>query len=133
VKEARLTARERAFVLHFTGDAKGNGTQAARLAGYAGSPGVLGVQSARLLRKARVRATILSITDAKEKRGIATAEELDRILTSIARNPFHEPLERTAAAKELNKVKGRHSLTLLHKGRLTLVEAMGLSHEIEDP
>ncbi len=53
-----LSFREARFVQSYTGEARGNGRQAARLAGYQGSAEVLDVQAARLLRRPRVRQAI---------------------------------------------------------------------------
>lgn len=127
----QLNSRERAFVLKYLGEANGVGTVAAQLAGYTGGPAVLKVTASRLLTRANVRAAMKSIQDAREKQAIAKADERDLMLSSIARNGFYDPLERIAAIKELNKVEGRHSLTLKLKGKLTLVEAMGISRDLE--
>lgn len=127
----KLNSRERAFVLKYLGEANGVGSVAAGLAGYTGSPNVLKATASRLLTRVNVRAAMKTIQDAREKAAIAKADERDLMLSSIARNGFYDPLERIAAIKELNKVEGRHSLTLKLKGKLTLVEAMGISRDLE--
>lgn len=53
-----LSERERRFVEAYMGEAAGNGTAAAKRAGYKGSPNVLKVQANRLLTKANVQEAI---------------------------------------------------------------------------
>lgn len=67
------------------GDAAGNGTEAARLAGYKGSPSVLKVQASRLLTRANVKIAI-------EKRreddpAIASRSELHQFWRAARLNP----------------------------------------------
>jgi phage terminase small subunit len=62
-----LNLRQTLFVEAYLGDARGNGVQAARMAGYSGTPNVLHVTAARLLRNAtvlaRIRERVAAITD----------------------------------------------------------------------
>lgn len=59
------------------GNAKGNGTEACRLAGYKGSDGVLGVIANRLLKKAKI---LSKIAQAKEKAGLTDDRLLEKHL-----------------------------------------------------
>lgn len=52
-----LTFKQRLFVEHYLGDAKGNGTKAAQMAGY-GAPNVAAVAASRLLRNAKIAALV---------------------------------------------------------------------------
>lgn len=83
-----LTERERRFVEAYMGQAVGNGTEASRLAGYAGTQKVLQVQASRLLSKAIVKAEIA-------KRQLVRAREADidaaRVLREMARIGLSDP------------------------------------------
>src|SRR5687767_13370369 len=84
-----LTGKELLFALAYTGEAKFNGTKAARLAGYAGDDNVLAMTASRLLRKDKVSGFIEArLTAAK-----MTADEVLMELGDIARAPWKEFLE----------------------------------------
>jgi phage terminase small subunit len=87
-----LSERERRFIEAYMGPAAGNGTEAARLAGYTGTPKVLAVQATRLLSKAKVQAEIAARQQARcEKADIDVArvvKELARIGLSDVRKLF---------------------------------------------
>lgn len=68
-----LTYRQRMFVGYYAGEAKGNGTEAARLAGY-GSPRV---EASRLLTNANIQAAIAART-------AAVAMPQDEVLARIS-------------------------------------------------
>jgi len=121
--EASLTERERRFIDAFLGTCSGNGTRAARAAGY-GAAGAR-VRACRLLTKANVGAAIAARVDRREHAAIADADERDRLLTAIARDPRGQVRDRIRAIQELNRCSGRHSIHLHHRGRLTLEEALG--------
>jgi phage terminase small subunit len=53
-----LTGKQQAFIDFYFGEAKFNGTEAARLAGYSGNDSSLAVTASQLLRNAKVAATI---------------------------------------------------------------------------
>jgi phage terminase small subunit len=102
-----LTERELRFVDAFMGDAAGNGTEAARLAGYKGTqPRVLGVQAARLLKKASIQAEIAKRRAALEADGVTTALQRRQILTSIENDSTAHPLARIKAIDVHNKMDG---------------------------
>lgn len=81
-----LSERERRFVDAYMGAAAGNGTEAARLAGYAGKAETLKVQASRLLTKANVQAAIAERRAALESQAIADQRELHTFWTSTMRN-----------------------------------------------
>lgn len=126
-KPKTLTLKERRFVDAYLGSAAGNGTAAARTAGYKGSPKVLGVQSARMLGKASVKAAVAARVQKAEAKGIASAEERDLRLSEILRMTDAELGHVIAAVRELNKCTGRHSITHNVQGKLTLEQALGES------
>jgi phage terminase small subunit len=55
-KKGKLNRRQRAFIVHYTGDAKWNGAEAARLAGY--SERAARITASRLLTNANIQAEI---------------------------------------------------------------------------
>lgn len=124
-----LTLQVRRFIDAYVGSARGNGTEAARQAGYKGSKKVLGIQAVRLLGKASVRAAIEAREERRAAKGIATADERDEVLSDILRDQRADGLTRISAIKELNKVTARHSMTHLHKGKLTLEQALEASRQ----
>jgi phage terminase small subunit len=131
-KGSKLTVKERNFIVAYTGEAKGNGTLAAKLAGYGGSNAILASLANENLRKPKIAAVVKTILDLKAQKGIAAAEERDAVLSALLRNPFLEPLARITAIKELNKCEGRHVMKLKVEGKLTLREALGISRELEE-
>ena len=79
----QLSERERAFCEHYVGDAAGNGTKAARLAGYAGDATTLSVAAYRLLRKDRVRKVLSAFQELDER--VAGRVERLQFLTRVVR------------------------------------------------
>lgn len=127
----RLDPRAQRFVDAYLGSANGNGTAAAKAAGYAGNANVLHVQANRLLQKATVRKVI----DAREARrtgkAILAADERDLMLSDIARLTWSSTDKNTAirAIAELNKCTGRHSIKHVLDGKLTLEQALDASRK----
>ncbi len=115
-----LTLKERRFVDGYLGSCAGNGKRAAIAAGYAGGHAAE-VTASRLLRKAEVKAAVAARTKVDRRQSIASADERDRILTAIARNPALGPYAQALAIKELNKCSGRHSI----KHVLDVTEKLG--------
>lgn len=99
-----LTEKERRFVDAYLGEARGNGTEAARLAGY--STKNLRHQASRLLTKANIAEAVAERQAAERDESIATARELDAAMTSIVRTGKN--FDRIKATSELNRVMGRH-------------------------
>lgn len=75
-----LTEKRRRFVLAYVGEAAGNATEAARIAGYA-KPHPEGAQ---LLQKPTVQAALLALTKPDEDEAIASSERLHKQLSDIA-------------------------------------------------
>lgn len=101
-----LTEKRRRFVLAYVGEAAGNATEAARIAGY-GTPHPEG---ARLLQNATVAAAIRALTKPDEDEAIASSERLHKQLSDIALGKVEE-VERkasdmVAAAKLLLTARG---------------------------
>lgn len=102
----KLTEKERRFVDAYLGECRGNGTQAARVAGYSAKNGRH--QASYLLTKPNIKAAIEEAQAERTDEAIATAHELDAKLTEIVRFPAMHPDVVIRATKELNAVKGRH-------------------------
>jgi phage terminase small subunit len=85
VTDKPLTEKQRAFVAAYVGEAKGNGTHAARLAGYEGDDKTLAVTASRLLGNAKVAAALDVFRMATAKASIMDAQEAAETLTTIAR------------------------------------------------
>lgn len=113
-----LTLRQRRFIDAFVGSAHGNGTEAARIAGYNQTKNALGVTACRLLRKASVASVIQARATRATQASILTAEERDTRLSEIAL--AHDDAIAVAAIRELNKCSGRHSIKHVVDGKLTL-------------
>src|SRR4051794_29639265 len=102
-EEAKLNERQRRFIDFYVGEARGNATRAATMAGY--SPRGAFLQGHRMLRKAHIRAAIEQLTSDALSPAEVLAEYAD-----IARNASMAPL--------LKVGDGRPSLDLLdERGR----------------
>lgn len=121
-KRKSLTDKERRFVDAYLGSANGNGTAAAKAAGYKGNAKVLGVQSARMLGKASIRLAIGARQARRETKAILTADERDARLSEIALQA--DTTVAVAAIRELNKCGGRHSIRHVVDGKLTLEQIL---------
>lgn len=115
----RLTPKRRKFVLAFVGEARGNGTEAARIAGYKKPK----QEASFILTNPDVSAAIGTLTAPTEARQIATMEECLEMLTSIIRGEVGEvctdlagsptgevipakPSDRTKAIQQLSRMCG---------------------------
>lgn len=88
---AQLTEKQARFLRAFVGEAKGNATQAARLAGYRGSDATLRATASRLLRRSGIAAALEEHRRDLEAKGILTRDEILARLASIARGEVEEP------------------------------------------
>lgn len=80
-----LTEMQRAFVFAYAGPAKGNGTQAARIAGATGDDATVAVTASKWLKMAKVQAFLRSITEDDEDDALADSVETRRFLTGVMR------------------------------------------------
>lgn len=74
-----LTLKQRLFVQYYCGKARGNGTEAARLAGYAGSDETLGVVGFENIRNPRIKEAINEWFDAQSMHSGEITSELSDI------------------------------------------------------
>lgn len=112
--------QQRRFVEAFMGPARGNATKAAILAGY--SPKTARQQASMLLTRLNIQRAIVGRQRRREEKAIADEHERDAVLTEIIRRGSEAG--RIRAAAEINKCTGRHSITHVMKGRLTLEQAL---------
>ena len=84
---ATLTLKQKLFVEAYIGPARGNGKEAARRAGYAGSDATLAQVAAENLR----RPQILALINSRVEEVAMTADEILAELASIAKLPCPGP------------------------------------------
>lgn len=98
--ERKLTGLQAAFVDAYTGPARGNATEAARIAGYSGNDVVLGQIGSKNMHKPHIAQAIAAKT---ESRGI----ESDGILDAIHRIAMDDA-ERTSDRLKALELLGKH-------------------------
>ena len=127
---SELTEKQRRFVEAYCGEAKGNATEAASLAGYKGNDVTLASTGYENLRKPQIAHAIDALNDEIRSDAIATAEEVQAFLTGTMRGtecrapiitmagPIFDkdtgamldapadPKDRVKAAAELAKMRG---------------------------
>lgn len=113
-----LPPMQRALVLAYIGEAQGNATVAARIAGYK-TPHVDG---ARVLAIARVKAVMEALRASSEDAKIATAQELRQFWTAVQRGeiPKNEPAsmrDRIKASELLGKSQAMFLDRVEHSGQ----------------
>ena len=86
----KLTPKQRAFVDAYTGEARGNATEAARMAGYRGNDTTLGSVGAENLTKPAIRNAISAATAETRQRAVMTRAERQEFLTeAVAGNDLY--------------------------------------------
>ena len=105
-----LTLKEQLFRNYYLSEARGNGTLAARLAGYEGDDNSLGVMAYHLLRKPKIQN---SIQQALETVKMGATEVLERLSTQ-ARGTFADVLDDNGRF-DLQVAKERGTIGLLRK------------------
>ena len=78
-----LTGKQRLFVEAYLGPARGNATEAARLAGYKGTDTVLGAMGAENLKKPKIKAAIEGALVKAARAGTIPSKE--RVLEELGR------------------------------------------------
>ena len=109
-----LTEKQRKFVEAYLGEANGNGTKAAEIAGYSGDTKTLGIRAVKNLRVLNIRKAIDERT--KDDGSIATREERQAFLTKVMRTEHGKMPERLKATELLCKMHGdfieRHKIDM---------------------
>lgn len=113
-----LTEKQRRFVEAYTGEANGNGAEAARLAGYAGDSNTLKSVAAENLTKPDIAAAIQAALEPIRKAAILTRERRQELLSKFAEGtdptamddgpdaPFVPVKDRIKAIEVLGKMQG---------------------------
>jgi phage terminase small subunit len=95
----KLTIKQRKFVEAYSG----NGTEAARIAGYTGDDNTLGVTAHELLRNPKIAQLIKEREDKAVRKLIATREERQIFWTEVFRKEQVEMRDRLRASELLGK------------------------------
>lgn len=105
------------------GPAAGNGTEAARLAGYKGKPKVLQVQASRLLSKAIMQAAIADRT--KNDPLVADRAARQQFWTSTMLDVEQKMPDRLKASELLGRSQADFIEKHEHSGTVTLAQLLG--------
>jgi len=119
--ERRLTPKQQRFVNAYLGAAKGNGTEAARLAGYKAGTG-LRVTAHDVLTNPSVRAAI----DAQLAAETLSAAEVLRHLTDVGMAEWHEFVEVVVNPRTGETMRVRMDLT----NKVKALELLGKYHKL---
>ncbi len=120
-----MTAKQRTFVTAFLGDAQGNGTKAAILAGVPKKSAA--TMAWKWLRKVEIQRAIVKRTEAKEEKGAVTAAEREQYMATFLRDTKLSVPERMRALDMLNRCAGAYSMTHILKGRIGIGEVIARS------
>ncbi len=116
-----LNLRQELFIRHMCGQARGNATEAARLAGYEGDANTLKVTASRLMDNPIIKARISEfVTDV----GVSSSEVLSELAT-IAFSPWQEHVIEITD-KSGNTVGARMDL----KDKVRALELLGKYHKL---
>lgn len=99
-----LTVKQRAFIDAYMGEARGNATEAAKLAGYKGDYTTLASVGAENLRKPQIAQEVTRLQEASPL--IATRDERLQVLTEMMRDTSLAPKDRQRAIELLSKACG---------------------------
>lgn len=89
--EKKLTPKQEKFIAAYLGEARGNATQAARMAGYRGNDATLAEIGRENLRKPGIAERIEAARAELRAKAILTREEILAGLAAIARGEGDEP------------------------------------------
>lgn len=107
-----LTPRQRKFAEAYAG----NGTEAARLAGYKGNDQVLATQAGRLLRNAEVAAEIKARENKTVRQLIASREDRQAFWSKVMRAEELDMSARLKASELLGRSEADFTEKLQHSG-----------------
>lgn len=112
----KLTIKEQAFADAYLGEARGNGTEACRIAGYESKRESLAVLASRLLRKVKVSEYIQARLEERK----ITAENVLNEIASIAFNKFEKASDRNKSLELLGKYLKLFSENVIHSGEVNM-------------
>lgn len=104
----RMPEKRIGFARAFAGEAKGDATKAAKIAGYAGDARSLSSQGLACLRDPRVQRMIADLAAKTAQEDIATIKEVQSTLTDILRDVEAAPKDRIRAGVEICKMRGAY-------------------------
>lgn len=125
--EAQFTERQRRFIEAF----EGNGTEAARLAGYTGSDNVLGKTAYDLLRNPKIAQAVKERQDKRVKSLIASREQRQGFWTKVMNDAGAEMRDRLRASELLGKSEADFTEKVEHSGSVTLADLVAGSKDGE--
>lgn len=111
----KFTQKQRKFVEAYNG----NGTEAARIAGYTGNDKVLAQVATENLRKPDIQAAIQARENKKISRLIAVREERQEFWTRIMSDEGIELRDRLKASELLGKSEADFTFKHEHSGKMT--------------
>lgn len=111
-----LTAKQRAFVAAYTG----NGTEAARKAGYTGDAATLAVTASDLLRVPNVAEALQARETTRTSKLIATREERQSFWTSVLNDEGTSMSDRLRASELLGKSEADFVERQRHEGGVSI-------------
>ncbi len=114
VTETKLTEKQRRFVEAYMGQAAGNATEAARLAGYKGNDPTLAAVGGQNLRKPSVQEAIQSRVVADPR--IATRKDRQSLWTALMYDETEETRDRLKASELLAKSQADFVERIEHSG-----------------
>jgi phage terminase small subunit len=123
VSEKKLTAKQAKFVAVYAG----NGTEAARLAGYKGNPNTLHQVAIENLQKPAVLQALKGRQEAEVRPLIATRQDRQRFWTEVLMSPETEMRDRLKASELLGKSEADFTDKVEHSGALTLEQLVTAS------
>lgn len=123
--ERKLTAKQQRFVDVYDG----NGTAAARAAGYSGDDNALAQAARALLRNTQIAAAIRERQNAQMRPHIATREERQAFWSQVLRDGEQSMSDRLRAAELLGKSEADFVQRVDHSGTVTLEQLVVGSRE----
>lgn len=126
-----LTERQRRFVEAYMGKAGGNGTEAARVAGYTGTPATLGAIASENLKKPKIRAAIQARQRADPL--VMTREAVLQRLSALGRGESVVPLCDRATGHPVPDVSVPPPVAVQLKAMELLGKLCGWFKESEEP
>lgn len=114
--QPKLNSRQRKFVEAYAG----NGTEAARIAGYTGDDNTLGVTAHDLLRNPKIADAIKSRESKVIKSLIASREERQQFWTEVMKEKTAEMRDRLKGSELLAKSEADFTENVNHSGSVDL-------------
>lgn len=122
-----MNSRQQKFVAVF----EGNGTEAARLAGYGGDEASLAVIASRLLKNVNISAAIKKRQVTGSKKLIASREDRQAFWTKVMEDAQQDMRNRLKASELLGKSEADFTEKVEHSGTISLEHMVRKSYEKE--